>query len=415
MIWSDVLADFLVLGAGMVGVSSALALQARGHDVVLVDQQQAGCETSYGNAGIIQAEAVEPYAMPRDFKTLSQFAIGRSNDVHWRLSGLTSMSSVLLSYFNHSQKRKHKRLSQTYSQLIACATSDHQKLIETSNSQTLISKQGFSLLYRDEQEFHAGIREASYLQQEYGVLSKVFDGQEYCRQEPALLQEPAGVVHYSDCWSCSSPGDLTKAYCRLFVARGGRFCQGDATRLKAFNSGWEMVTEDGKIQAEQVVVALGPWSPAFLKSFGYSIPMIYKRGYHGHFASSKPLNRPFLDVSNGIVASSMKDGIRLTTGASLVKQNAPIETSQLDYGSSALSELLPLGERVQEPQWFGTRPCMPDMLPVVGQAPKHKNMWFHFGHGHQGFTLGPTTSELLIQAIEKQSNPLLDALSPKRF
>ena len=169
------------------------------------------------------------------------------------------------------------------------------------------------------------------------------------------------------------------------------------------------------MQAEQVVIALGPWSPEFLKAFGYDIPMIYKRGYHAHFVSSESLNRPFLDASNGFVASSMKDGIRLTTGASLVKHNAPIETSQLDHASRALAELFPIEERVKEPQWFGTRPCMPDMLPVVGQAPKHKNMWFHFGHGHQGFTLGPTTSELLARAIEKQLDVLLEGLSPARF
>lgn len=409
------MAEFLVLGAGMVGVSSALALQARGHDVVLVDQQQAGCETSYGNAGVIQAEAAEPYAIPRDFKTLSQFALGLNNDVHWRLSGLMSMLPELWSYFNHSKKRKHQLISQTYSQLIARATMDHQALIEASNSTNLMTKKGFSVLYRDEKGFESGVKEASHLHQEYGVSSNVFSGQEYCEQEPALLQTPTGVVHFTDSWSCSSPGDLTKAYCRLFVERGGRFSQGKASSLKELNNGWSIETEDGAMQAEQVVIALGPWSPEFLKAFGYDISMIYKRGYHAHFVSSEPLNRPFLDASNGFVASSMKDGIRLTTGASLVKHNASIETSQLDHASRALAELLPIAERVKEPQWFGTRPCMPDMLPVVGQAPKHKGMWFHFGHGHQGFTLGPTTSELLAELVEGRSNPLLEALTPMRF
>jgi len=406
---------FLVLGAGMIGVSSALALQARGHDVVLVDQKEAGTETSYGNAGIIQAEAAEPYAIPRDIKTLSKFATGLSSDVHWRLTGLISMSSTLLSYFNHSQKRKYHKISQTYSQLTSRATQDHEPLIKASNSDDLMTQSGFVFVYRSDKEWQKGAKHAEEIQQEYGVASRILSGEEYHKEEPALLHTPAGAVHYTDSVSCSSPGDLTKAYCRLFIERGGRFCKGEATTLKEMDQGWQIDTEDGSVQAEQVVVALGPWSPVFLKSFGYEIPQIYKRGYHGHYASSETLNRPFLDVSNGIVAASMKDGIRLTTGASLVKHNAPIETSQLDYGSKGVADLFPLGERVSEPQWFGTRPCMPDMLPVVGQAPKHNNMWFHFGHGHQGFTLGPTTSELLIQAIEKQSNPLLDALSPTRF
>ncbi|NLV00865.1 amino acid dehydrogenase [Marinomonas sp. UCMA 3892] len=406
------MAEFLVLGAGMVGVSSALALQARGHQVTIVDRTGAGLETSYGNAGMIQVEAAEPYALPRDMATLFKYALEISNDVTWKVNGALQMAPALWSYFCNSSPEKHAKISRVHSQLTFRSTADHEPLIRDSESEHLITHCGLVMLHRDEKEFHKASKKAEFLMKEYGVTSDIFDGKSYQKKEPALKKTPAGAVHYTQSWSCSSPGGLTKAYCDLFVKRGGRFVTGDASTLQHTVSGWQILTSDGELKVEQVVVALGPWSPELLKRFGYRIPMVYKRGYHGHFLAPQTLQRPFLDVANGVLAAPMVKGLRVTTGAALVPLNSAIDTSQLKRGAIALNEIIDLGEQVEEPQWMGTRPCMPDMLPLVGEAPNHKGLWFHFGHGHQGFTLGPTTSELLIQAIEGERNELLEALAP---
>jgi D-amino-acid dehydrogenase len=76
-----------------------------------------------------------------------------------------------------------------------------------------------------------------------------------------------------------------------------------------------------------------------------------------------------------------------------------------------------LHARHAEPEpWLGTRPCMPDMLPVVGQAARHKGLWLHFGHGHQGFTLGPATGRILAELMSGEA-PSVDvaACAPARF
>ena len=406
------MAEFLVLGAGMVGVSSALALQARGHQVTIVDRKGAGLETSYGNAGMIQVEAAEPYALPRDLVTLFKYALEISNDVTWKMRGAVQMAPALWSYFRYSSPEKHAHISQFYSRLVARSTEDHRPLIRDAKAESLIRHCGLVMLHRNEKAFEKAAKKAAFLRQEYGVLSDIFDGKRYLKEEPALKKAPAGAVHFTQSWSCSSPGELTEAYCDLFVKRGGRFVTGEANTLQHTVSGWQILTSEGELKAEQVVVALGPWSPELLSRFGYRIPMVYKRGYHGHFNAPKTLQRPFLDVENGVLAAPMIKGLRLTTGAALVPRNAPIDTRQLKRGAVALSEIIDLGEQVKEPQWMGTRPCMPDMLPLVGEAPHHKGLWFHFGHGHQGFTLGPTTAELLMQVMEGESSELLDALSP---
>ncbi|NVK74442.1 MAG: FAD-binding oxidoreductase [Oceanospirillaceae bacterium] len=406
------MAEFIVLGAGMVGVSTALVLQASGHQVTIVDKRDAGLETSYGNAGMIQVEAAEPYALPRDIATLCKYAFEISNDVTWKMSGALQMAPALWSYFRHSAAEKHAKISRIHSQLTFRSTADHDPLIHASGSEHLIDHCGLVMLHRDERVFEKAVRKAEFLMAEYGVTSNIYDGKSYLHKEPALKKAPAGAVHYTQSWSCSSPGDITKAYCDLFIKQGGRLVSGDASTLQHTVSGWKILTSDGELKAEQVVVALGPWSPELLKRFGYHIPMVYKRGYHGHFNAPNTLQRPFLDVANGVLAAPMVKGLRVTTGAALVPFDSAIDTKQLKRGAKALNEIIDLGEQVVEPQWVGTRPCMPDMLPLVGEAPNHKGLWFHFGHGHQGFTLGPTTARLLIRAMEGESNELLRALSP---
>jgi len=406
------MAEFIVLGAGMVGVSSALALQAEGHTVTIVDRMEAGRETSYGNAGIIQVEAAEPYALPMDLLTLFRYTFEISNDVTWRLSGALKMTPALLSYFRHSTAVNHAKASHIHGQLTARSTADHAELIRDSESEHLIKRDGLSMLYRDTEAFDKAVKKASFLEGKYGVTSRVIDGKSYRQEEPALTSDPVGVVHFNQSWSCYSPGDLTKAYCDLFITRGGKFVSGDANTLRHNLSSWQVTTSEGELHAENVVIALGPWSPELLKRFGYTIPMIYKRGYHGHFDAPTPVNRPFLDVANGVLAAPMKKGLRVTTGAALVPMDSKVDIKQLDRGAKALNEIMDLGDKVEEPQWMGTRPCLPDMLPLVGAAPNHTGLWFHFGHGHQGFTLGPTTSDLLIKAMAGESNELIEALSP---
>ncbi|REG85040.1 NAD(P)/FAD-dependent oxidoreductase [Marinomonas pollencensis] len=407
------MAEFLVLGAGMVGVSSALALQAAGHTVTLVDRIEAGCETSYGNAGIIQAEAAEPHALPRHFMSLLNYAFERGNDVTWRLDGLLQMAPALLSYFRQSSAARHSKIAHVYSQLTSRSTTDHEVWICDASAEHLIQRNGFAMFYRTAEAFDDATQKATFLTKEYGVISRIIEGKDYRVEEPMLQSDPVGVVNFEQNWSCRSPGDLTKAYADLFVSRGGRFVFGEANSLQQSATGWRVMTEAGELSAEQVVIALGPWSPELLKRFGYYIPMIYKRGYHGHFTSPTALTRPLMDVENGVVASAMTSGLRVTSGAALVPMTAPLDTRQLDRGAKALSDILPLGGRVIEPQWVGTRPCMPGMLPLVGAAPKHKGLWFNFGHGHQGFTLGPTTAELLAKSIAGEESALLSALAPK--
>ncbi|MCB8840336.1 FAD-binding oxidoreductase [Aurantimonas sp. VKM B-3413] len=409
------MADVIVLGAGMVGVSSALALQARGRSVLLVDRREPGRETSYGNAGIIQAEAVEPYAMPRDLATLFQIALNRDNSVRYSLRALPGVAGSLARYFWHSAPSRHQAISAAYSKLVERATTDHAPLVAAAGADNQIKREGFRQAYRSEAALDAAWTEAERLDRDYGVRARRLGGAELATAEPVLERPLAGAVHWMDSWTCSDPGGLVTAYAELFERRGGTITTGDALSLRSEGKGWRIETRDGPVSARNVVVALGPWSPDLLRRFGYRIHMVKKRGYHAHYACEPTLNLPMMDVASGVVLSPMRTGLRIATGAELTAMGAPSAPRQLAVAEAAVRELLPLGKRVEDTPWHGTRPCLPDMLPLVGEAPRHPGLWMNFGHGHQGFTLGPTTAALLADAMDGAEDPLARMLAPTRL
>lgn len=407
--------DCMVLGAGMVGVATALALQERGRSVVLVDRRGAGQETSYGNAGIIQGEAVEPYAFPRDIASIVSIALKRGNEVNWNLAAMPVWARPVWHYFHHSGAARYKAISRTYAQLIHRATSDHAPLIEASGAGNLIQKNGFRQIFRSPERMEKGAENAERLNREYGVGISIEDPDALAAAEPNMLERVAGAVRWTEPWTCASPGDLTASYADLFHQRGGEFAFGDATTLAETGWGWRVQTEGGLIDAQDVVVCLGPWTPQAIRRFGYNVPMLFKRGYHRHFSGGQGPSVPIMDAENAAIVSPTIAGARVLTGAELTKFDAMPALRQLQRAERALGELFHLGEPVEQEPWMGNRPCMPDMLPVVGAAPNHRGLWFNFGHGHQGFTLGPTTAALLADRMIGQSvDDLIDRLSITR-
>ncbi|NVO22689.1 NAD(P)/FAD-dependent oxidoreductase [Donghicola mangrovi] len=408
------MAEVLVLGAGMIGVSTALALQARGHAVTLVDRRDPGQEASYGNAGYICGDSSEPYPLPRDFRTLAAFGLGLRNDVTYNIGAALRMAPALWQYFLHSRPDRLAVQSRTYAEMSRRAPAAQVPLIEAAGMGNLISRTGYYEIRRDPRQAEADARAAEETRVRFGVRPEILSGADLCAREPAIRAQVAGAIWWPDTWLCADPGALVQGYADLFKARGGAWAKGDASTLRQGGQGWQVDTDSGPVTAEHAVVALGAWSPAVLAQFGYRIPMVYKRGYHAHFDAPKGLSASIMDGDNAVVLTSMTRGLRLATGAALVDMNAPADTRQIDSGVQGVSDIIELGPRVAEPQWFGTRPFMPDMLPVVGAAPRHKGLWCHFGHGHLGFTLGPASADLFVEAFEGARSEILSALDPAR-
>lgn len=408
--------DILVLGAGMVGTCAALELQLRGHAVVLVDRRPPGEEASYGNAGLIQREAVEPYAMPRDWRTLLGVAFRRGIDVSWHASGVLAARSALLRYWRASAPASHRATSRDYARLVEHSVSEHERLQALAGAQDLVRDDGLRFVYRTRRAFDEAAADAQRLQQAFGIRASTLDARALAQAEPAFRMPLAGAVHWPEPRNVVDPGELVKRYARLFQQRGGRLVMGDARSLSASGAGWQVETADGRVEAHHAVLALGAWAGDFARGLGYDWPLFAKRGYHRHFVGGAHLSVPTLDAEPGYVLAPQRRGLRITSGAEIARIDARPTPRQLLGAEARARELLDIGQPVESPPWVGSRPCCADMKPLVGAAPRHRGLWIDCGHGHQGFTLGPASARLLADLIDG-ADPYVPAepFSPARF
>ena len=407
----DSSADVLVLGAGIVGICAALQLQRRGLSVVIVDRRGAAEETSYGNAGLIQREGVYPYGFPHDFGALLRYGLNRTIDAHYHPSALPRLAPFLWAYWHHSRPRRHAGIAKVYSKLIEHCITEHLELARESNAEGFFHPTGWIKVFRTEHERDVRFAEAARWKSEFGLDYATLDREALKEAEPHLAPVLVGGLHWLEPLSVDDPQGLALAYLARFESQGGRLLQGNAASLHAVANGWRIRTGDGGVEARHAVVALGPWSDTMTRQLGYDLPLAVKRGYHMHYraAGHARLNHPVLDHERGYFMVPMRQGVRLTTGAEFAMRDAIRTPVQLGRAEPIARDLFPLAERLDTEPWMGARPCTPDMLPIIGPAPRHENLWFSFGHAHHGLTLAPVTGRLLADLITG-STPFTDPI-----
>jgi D-amino-acid dehydrogenase len=409
MALQDSSVDAVVLGAGIVGICAALQLQRRGLAVVIIDRRGAAEETSYGNAGLIQREGVYPYGFPHDFGALLRYSFNRTIDAHYHPSALPKLAPFLWSYWHHSRPRRHAGIARTYSKLIEHCLTEHLELARESGAEAFFHPTGWIKVFRTERERDIRFVEAARWKSEFGLEYATLDPAALREAEPHLAPVLVGGLHWLEPLSVDDPQGLALAYLARFEALGGRLLQGNAASLHAVPNGWRIRTGDGGVEARHAVIALGPWSDTMIRQLGYDLPLAVKRGYHMHYraAGHARLHHPVLDHERGYFMVPMRRGVRLTTGAEFAMRDAIRTPVQLGRAEPIARDLFPLAERLDTEPWMGARPCTPDMLPIIGKAPRHDNLWFSFGHAHHGLTLAPVTGRLLADLVTG-STPFVD-------
>ena len=393
--------DAVVLGAGIVGICVALHLQKRGRIVTLVDRRGAAEETSFGNAGLIQREGVYPYGFPHDFGALLRYGLNRTIDAHYHPSALPRLAPFLWRYWHHSRPARHAEVARRYSKLIEHCVSEHETLARESDANGFLRPGGWMKVFRTARERDRRFAEAEQWKKEFGINYRAVDARALQEMEPHVAPVLVGALHWIDPVAVDDPQGLALAYLRAFERLGGRFVQGNAATLEADGAGWRLRTAEGPLAATTAVIALGPWADVLTRALGYDLPLAVKRGYHMHYraAGGARLNHPMLDTERGYFLAPMRRGIRLTTGAEFALRDAIRTPVQLGRAEPIARDLFPLAERLDTEPWMGARPCTPDMLPVIGPAPRHANLWFAFGHAHHGLTLGPVTGRLVAEMV----------------
>ena len=392
--------DAIVLGAGIVGTSVALHLAKKGLAVALVDKRGPGEETSYGNTGVIVGASVFPTAFPRSLSKLIQVALKRAPEANYHWGDLLKVAPWLYAYYGWSTPEKLKDSAVKLRPLMARAVAEHKALIEEAGAQKYYRETGWITLYRREAAFEAMKPQLEFGAQ-IGVAAQPLDTEGVIALEPSLNPVFRRGLMWPDVASLSNPLMVTRAYAARFSALTGVVLKGDARSLRRANGKWRVDTDEGPVDAENAVVALGPWSTDVVEPLGVKVPLGIKRGYHRHYNAkgNAALSRPIIDTEYGYAITPMEQGIRLTTGAEFASRDAPPTPVQFDRVMPHAKELFPLGEPNEAEPWLGRRPNMPDSLPVIGRAPGQAGLWLAFGHGHWGLTLGPVTGRLIAEMM----------------
>jgi D-amino-acid dehydrogenase len=392
--------DAIVLGAGMVGTSIALHLAKRGMSVALLDRGGVGEQTSFGNAGVIEGSTILPPAFPASLTALMRIAFKRASEANYHLSFLPQIAPWLLAFRDASRLNRIVETARLNRPLFANALAEHETLMEEAGAARYLRKTGWLKLYRNARAITA-LRPEFDLAREFGLPLETLDAEGARTLEPSLNPVFARAVFWPKAASVSNPLAVTRAYAARFGALGGITLNGDARSLHRSGDRWRVDTEEGALDAPEVVVALGPWAPDVLEPLGLRLPMAVKRGYHRHFRAqgNAALSRPVVDVDYGYLMTPMEQGIRLTTGAEFAARDAAPTPVQFDRLMPQARALFPLGERADDRTWMGARPSFPDSRPVIGRAPGLAGLWLAIGHAHWGLTLGPATGRMIAEMM----------------
>lgn len=408
----------IVVGAGMVGTSAAWHLQKNHAEVLLLDKKPPGSETSYGNAGLIQREALHVHPFPRHLTELVRVLPNQNTDIRYRWPAVFRYHQALLQYWRYSAPSSVQKIEKEWKTLIEHCTSEHQKMITVAGAEDLIRKDGWIEMHRTQDKFQTAIAGAKEALQQ-GVEHTVLTIEALKALEPnGNFDGFIGAIHWLNSWQVSNPGALVKAYAKSFQDLNGTIGEATVKEILPDGDGWQVISDDVTFYSDDLVIAAGPWSNQLIKPLGYDLPLFPMRGYHQHFkvTPQNTINHSLVDMDKGFVIGPMQQGIRITTGAEMTLLDAPKDLGQLQAVLHFAKDILPLKNPVKDEPWCGSRPCMPDMKPIIGAAHKHKNLWFAFGHGHQGFTLGPITGRIIAELINNKP-PIINIkpFNAKRF
>lgn len=402
-----------VLGAGMVGVATALELQRLGAQVTLIDRRDPGQETSYGNAGVIARSSLMPFNHPDLWKSLPTLLCNNTASLRYNKAFMLRNLGWCVSYLRHASQAAFEETTTALDALIRLSTTEHQRLLAEVGESQRLRDNGWLFLYRSQAAFDGGQLGRDTMDH-FGVRTQVLDRQALHDLEPVLNASAfEKALWIQDTYSVDSPGQVTAAYARAFAARGGIISTRQLNTLQRNGEGWDVLDDSGQASYfEQVVVALGPWSKQFMARMGIRVPMAFERGYHMHYApgaadgTSTRLQRPVYDTGGAYVLSPMEQGLRLSTGVELNDCDAAPNPVQLELAEAAARQALPLGERLEAAPWMGRRPTLPDCRPIIGAMPGRRGLWLAFGHQHVGFSTGTGTAKLLGALMSKQAAPI---------
>ncbi|MGJ3258138.1 MAG: NAD(P)/FAD-dependent oxidoreductase [Rhodospirillales bacterium] len=383
-----------VVGAGIVGICTALSLQERGRKVSLIDPHPPAEQASYGNAGVISTWSCVPQSMPGLWKNVPNWLLDPEGPISLRWSYLPKFLPWMLKFFAAGRADRIPAIADALLQLHRPTVDIYRHHLAGTGHEDLVRDSMYVFVYRDPDKLNLDNLEWR-LRLERGVPLERIDAKTLADVEPDISSDYKAAVLIKDQGRAFDPGALGKALFEKFQKQGGTFLQSRVHALKPADAGVELMTDDGAKTADKVVLAAGPWSATLLKSHGLKVPLEAERGYHIVFTDpGVTLNNSIMVTDSKFVASSMAQGVRCAGTAEFAGLDHPPDYRRAHVLAGPAKRLLPGLRTDAREVWMGQRPSFPDTLPAIGNVPGLPGVVAAFGHGHTGLTAAPETGRL---------------------
>lgn len=393
----------LVVGAGLTGVCTAEWLRRDGHDVVLVDREDAGHrgQASYGNCGIIGRSSVVPVSTPGLIWEAPGMLFDQNTLLRLRWRYALALAPWMAKFLWNGRRNKVVEIAEGISNLVKDSDSQHFALSKGTPAQKYLYRGTYVTLYNDRNAFDPHSFGNS-LKVQHGWEWEEWDRNKISNYDPELSTRFNFATATKDYLFLSSPGDYTRSLTEYFVREGGCFlkrtvedvlpCEGDRAAV--------VLTGGDRVYADKIVLAAGVWSGRFAKRLGYNAAMESEHGYHLTLtgASHKPpavLNIP--DTALGV--SPMTDGLRFGGGVEFGGIDGPELPSFFADMRQQIRRVYPNLQWSGETTWMGQRPSTIDSLPLIGSSSKTPSVLFAFGGQHGGVTMAPRVGRMVSDLI----------------
>ncbi len=355
--------DVVVVGAGVVGLASALALQRLGRSVVVIDPNPPGSGASYGNAGTIADFAIAPVGSPALLKRLPSLLLDRQGPFSIRKGALAALLPWLAQFAWQSLARQSQDNMRAIAALTGDAGARWQRFAADIQASHLIQNKGCLYVFKSDASYQAGRRDMTR-RQGFGVNVELLNPGELAQLEPHLPQVEGGGAFFPDALSVSDPGDLVGLIASSAQAAGVEIIPESASRMSPQKR--QVVLELGngvRIKARQVVIAAGAHSKFLADQVGDLVPLETERGYHLEFdGESGRVLRPVCVAESGFYMSPMAGRLRVAGTVELGGVKAPPSPDRLAFLSRRVGDIFPELTTASR-SWLGFRPSLPDSPP----------------------------------------------------
>ena len=405
----------IVIGSGITGVSCAEELRRSGAKVTLIDRVKAGdpSQTSFGNAGILAREGIMPIANPSMLKMIPQILLSPSSPVYLKWSYLAKFSPWALQFIMNGTRPKALPIILALNELIYDTVENHIQLSKNTDAARFIEKGDMTLLYRNRKQFSSD-KFANQARRDLGIAWEELSRGKLLDRDPHISKlYQFGLAYKNHGW-ITNPAAYVSSLAKHFQKNGGKILIGEVSKINGNN----VELKGGIIlKAENIVLATGAWSKNLTSQLGHNIPLQAERGYHLSLknASHMPPNT-YLITDKKFGLTPMDGFLRCAGQSEFAPLEMPPNPKAIKNLRKFLFRLYPKLAYETETIWQGTRPTLPDSLPVIGRSSKNPSVIFAFGGQHLGLTMGPKIGKMVRDIIfERQSNINMKPYSSDRF